>query len=169
MIEDDNRSTHNLCCRSTTKRRGQIWFQPTLSPSPTTITILPLTSFNLILMCSAIVLGNTRLDRLNYSRNHVSRLIIDQCPMWSADQCWVRSVYRWKSSLGRWWKASVGRRTSIVVDCRSMQWIFLCGLSVLNVQDLKRVVFVPCCFWYYWACTWKTRKKFISLLQVRKT
>ena len=32
--------------------------------------------------------------------------------------------------------------------CRSKRCFFLCGLSDLNVQDLKRAMFVPCCFWY---------------------
>ncbi|KAF3522347.1 hypothetical protein F2Q69_00047491 [Brassica cretica] len=37
--------------------------------------------------------------------------------------------------------------------CRSMWCVFLCGLSVINVQDLKRAMFVPCCFWYCKTCS----------------
>ncbi|WZZ60406.1 hypothetical protein YC2023_060513 [Brassica napus] len=79
-----------------------------------------------------------------------SVLINVRCEV-SIDVGWEVSVDGRVVSVDGGRLVSVNERVLLSID--AVHIFFFCGLSVLNVQDLKRAVFVPCCFWYCWACT----------------
>ena len=57
-------------------RKTRLGSQPTYRQSPTIITEIPLTDFNLIFMCSSIVLGNTRFLFFHIFTANIFRVLI---------------------------------------------------------------------------------------------
>ena len=55
-------------------RKAQLGSQSTYGPSSTSLTRLPLAGFNLIFMCYAIVLGNTRLHTFYFTHQNIFRV-----------------------------------------------------------------------------------------------
>ena len=53
-------------------RKARLGSQPTYGPSSRSFTILPIADFNLIFMCSTIVLGNTRFHTLYFTQQNIS-------------------------------------------------------------------------------------------------
>ena len=107
------------------------------------------------------------------SRGSVS---IDVWTEVSIDVGWNMLVdRRWVSSVdgGEWvsvdetrvwvdggWRKSSNEQVLLSIDEERTS----CGLNAPSLQDLMRITAeFPCCFWYCWACTWKTKKKkFVS-------
>ena len=54
--------------------KARLGSQPTYGPSSRSFTILPLVDFNLIFMCYAIVLGNTRFHTFYFTQQNISRV-----------------------------------------------------------------------------------------------
>ena len=56
------------------ERKARLGSQPTYNPSSTSFIRLPLADFDLIFMCSAIVLGNTRFQTFYFTQQIISRV-----------------------------------------------------------------------------------------------
>ena len=55
-------------------RKAQLGFQSTFGPRSISFTILPLADFNLILMCSAIILDSIRFHTFYFTHQNISRV-----------------------------------------------------------------------------------------------
>ena len=80
----------------------------------------------------------------------------------TGDEC-LRSTV-----MGEYWSTGLVPGSTVVDEnratnkrcCRLMRSALFCGLNAPNLQDMVRIeVEFPCCFWYCWACTWKSKKK----------